>query len=556
MKFWMGLVFAMFLWVQPLAASQPAVDTLPPELVRLRDEGRLTVRALWAWNLVPQTTAGMALELKALGLDLLEADQARLTQWAGQADAGELQLTPGQREMLDVLLGWMNSGAGEPSQAEAVVAPSPADQIAQADGAVVEPDTVGAVPQLPEVPDPPAADSTVPGEANATVAAEDVQELLPTATEAVEPVQPGQVGQADQLGSVDAGIREGATGPGDVVTMYRGGAERTGVVDSPGPAGPPAELWKLKVGEGTCTAPVVLGGVACFGSGDGHLYAVDVAAGVLKWKFFAEDWIDQPPAMALGMVFFGNVVGDKSGDRHLFALDAATGSEKWRLRSLYYSVDSSPAFVDETVFCGVGKHLYSVDPQTGVEKWSFEATDSVGTPAIAGGVAFFAHANRLTAVELGADAEKWTFRSQANISTCPVVSDGVVYFGASDEFQIYAVDVLTGQEKWKFSTGLIHHPPAVHDGVVYAVSFDNLQALDAQTGTLQWTVNTARESLKAPVISGDTIFVGAGKFLLALDRATGQEKWRFEVGEEITGPAVSDGTIYFWSADGYFHAVR
>lgn len=554
MKFWMALVFALFLWVQPLAASEPAVDTLPPELVRLRDEGRLTVRALWAWNLVPKSTAGMALELKSLGLDLLEADQARLAQWAGQADAGELQLTPGQRQMLDDLLAWMNSGPGE--QTGAVAAPSPAHQAAQADGAVAEPDMASAAPQESrETPDLPAVDPAVPGEGNATVAVEDVQEPLPMATEAVEPVQPGQEG-ADQPGSAAAAIREEAAGPGDGVAMYRGGAGRTGVVDSPGPAGPATELWKLKVGEGTCTAPVVLGGVACFGSGDGHLYAVDLAEGALKWKFFAEDWIDQPPAMASGMVFFGNVLGDKSGDRHLFALDAATGSEKWRLKSLYYSVDSSPAIVDEAVYCGVGKHLYAVDPQTGVEKWSFEATDSVGTPAIAGGVAYFAHANRLTAVELGAEAEKWTFRSQANISTCPVVSDGAVYFGASDEFQIYAVDAATGQEKWKFGTGLIHHPPAVHDGVVYAVSFDNLYALDAQTGTPKWSINTARESLKAPVISGDTIFVGAGKFLLALDRGTGQEKWRFEAGDEITAPAVSEGTIYFWSADGFFHAVR
>jgi len=71
MKFWMGLVFVAFLWVQPLAASQPAVDTLPPELITLRDEGKLTVRALWAWKLVPESTAGMAMEFRALGLDLI-----------------------------------------------------------------------------------------------------------------------------------------------------------------------------------------------------------------------------------------------------------------------------------------------------------------------------------------------------------------------------------------------------------------------------------------------------------------------------------------------------
>ncbi len=538
------LLYLCFLFLAcPAYASEPAVDTLPPELVRLRDEGRLTVRALWAWKLVPESTTATAMELRARGLDLIGADRAQLAEWLGQADEGSLALSPGQRDVLSGLMAMMDSGqaaatpdpaAAEPAQAPAPVLPTAADE------------PVDAVPTAtPEV------EPIVPPEA-APVAGSDVE---PVADPVGEPVAAPEVAPVavPDAASVTTSDLASAETPG--MALYRGVAARTGVSALPGPAGPPTELWKLKVGDGPCTPAVVLGGVACFGSVDGHLYSVDVATGALKWTFFAEDWIDQPPAMATGTVFFGNIVGDKSGDRHLFALDAATGSEKWRFKSLYYGVNSSPAMVDGAVCFGAGKHVYTADPQTGDVKWSFEASASVGTPAVADGTVFFAHANRLTAVDLGAEAEKWTFRAGANITTCPAVSDGLAVFG-SDDANIYGVDALTGAEKWKFGTGLIHHSPAVHDGVVYAVSYDNLHALDAATGAEKWKVNMQRASLKAPVIDGDALILAAGNFLVSLDRASGQERWRYEAGGEITSPALWGGVAYFWSEDGYFHAVR
>lgn len=530
MRLWLLL---LFLFVCPAYASEPAVDALPPELVRLRDDGRLTVRALWAWKLVPASTATTAMELRTMGLDLIGADRAQLAAWVREAEEGTAAFSPAQREVLSGLLAMMDSGNAaapadmQPADASAAAAPPAPDAV---------PAVSDAVDAVPAVPDMAAAAPPVPDTVAAAPPASEVAGSAPQLPDAVEaaPSVPG-----------------GASGP----AMYRGGAARTGVSEASGPAGPAAVLWKLKVGGGTCTAPVVLGGLACFGSVDGHLYAVDVATGALKWKFFAEDWVDQPPAMAGGTVFFGNVVGDRSGDRHLFALDAATGSEKWRFKSLYYGVNSSPAMVDGAICFGAGKHVYSADPQTGDAKWGFEASDTVGTPAVSDGTAFFAHANRLTAVNLGSEAEKWTFRAGANITTCPAVSDGLVVFG-SDDFNIYAVDVQTGVEKWKFGTGLIHHPAAVHDGVVYAVSADNLHALDAATGAVKWTVNTQRANLKAPVVDGDALMLAAGNFLLRLDRASGQESWRFEAGGEITSPALSGGVAYFWSEDGHLYAVR
>lgn len=103
----------------PLHASETARGALPPELIKLRDEGQLTVRALWAWGLVPESTAAMAMTFRGLGLDLISADGAQLASWLGRADAGQLGLNDAQRGLLLQLIGRMNevqlAGGGVPS---------------------------------------------------------------------------------------------------------------------------------------------------------------------------------------------------------------------------------------------------------------------------------------------------------------------------------------------------------------------------------------------------------------------------------------------------------
>lgn len=110
MKGWLTIALFFLLLPLPALASESAHDTLPPELVRLRDEGKLSVRALWAWKLVPESTAEMAMEFRALGLDLISADRAQLASWLGQADAGQLSLSETQRDVLGQLISRMDEG--------------------------------------------------------------------------------------------------------------------------------------------------------------------------------------------------------------------------------------------------------------------------------------------------------------------------------------------------------------------------------------------------------------------------------------------------------------
>ena len=101
------------------------------------------------------------------------------------------------------------------------------------------------------------------------------------------------------------------------------------------------------------SSPVVAEGAVYFGSGDGHLYALDASTGALLWKFKSGDVIHASPAYADGVVFVG------SWDSYFYAVDAKSGKEKWRFHGgedalIHNQVgfQSSPAVVDGAVYTG------------------------------------------------------------------------------------------------------------------------------------------------------------------------------------------------------------
>jgi len=140
MKRWLALLFFMLVLPHPALASEPAYDTLPPELVRLRDEGRLTVRALWAWKLVPPSTAEIAMEFRALGLDLISADRAQLATWKEQAGEGQLALSEAQRDVLGQLINRMDEGLPSGEQPASVTSVVQEPPVVDADGKGETPD--------------------------------------------------------------------------------------------------------------------------------------------------------------------------------------------------------------------------------------------------------------------------------------------------------------------------------------------------------------------------------------------------------------------------------
>ena len=177
---------------------------------------------------------------------------------------------------------------------------------------------------------------------------------------------------------------------------------------------------------------------------------------------------------------------------------------------------------------------------------------------------------------------KWTFHTGGSIVSSPVVANGLVYIGSSDNY-IYAIDAGTGLLRWKFNAhGDVNSSPAASEGVVFAVSLDgNLYALDAATGSQKWSFATQGERrhtgpgmdyaipatevmpdpwdlfLSSPAVVGDTVYFGSGDTnLYAVNTANGSLRWRYKTDGVIHGsPAIGGGMVYIGSFDTFFYAL-
>ncbi|MBN2313530.1 MAG: PQQ-binding-like beta-propeller repeat protein [Sedimentisphaerales bacterium] len=157
----------------------------------------------------------------------------------------------------------------------------------------------------------------------------------------------------------------------------------------------------------------------------------------------------------------------------------------------------------------------------------------------------------------------WKFKTEDDVKSSPVIVDGLVFVGSSDE-NVYAIDLANGQKVWSYkTTDAVEATPCVVERSVYIGSLDGfLYALDAQDGSLRWKYKTdgqipgAANWTRSP--KGDIwILVGSyDNILHCLDSKDGSVIWTYETDNYINGsPAVDDQKTVFGGCDALIHVV-
>src|SRR5262249_1607690 len=86
-----------------------------------------------------------------------------------------------------------------------------------------------------------------------------------------------------------------------------------------------------------------------------------------------------------------------------------------------------------------------------------------------------------------------TFKTNDSIEGAAAIVDGTVYVGSMDG-HLYALDLRSGQEKWKYKADPIKVSPSVRDGAVYVGDVGGtFHCLDAATGKVRWKFETDSE---------------------------------------------------------------
>ena len=273
------------------------------------------------------------------------------------------------------------------------------------------------------------------------------------------------------------------------------------------------------------SSPVISAGTVYFGSGDGHVYALDAATGALRWKFKTGDVVHASPAVANGVVFIG------SWDRNMYALDARSGREKWRYQTgndttIYNQIGiaSSAAVSGGTVFFGCRDgHFYALDEATGALKWRHDNRMGwvIASPAVRNGVVYFptSDGTRFKALDAASGAIRFNIENKAVSFSSPAIVNEVVYYGSSDGW-LHAVDVTTGAMKAQFQTdGSKEHSPRLVD----------------ENG-----------KIRSALLYTDRTLDG---MMLGLNGM-------FSLGSILSSPVVADGMLYVGSTDGHLYALR
>ena len=173
----------------------------------------------------------------------------------------------------------------------------------------------------------------------------------------------------------------------------------------------------------------------------------------LKWKFQTSGEIIASPTVDHGIVYVG------STDGNLYAVDAQSGLLRWKFKANARIVSSAAVWNKTVYFSSYDRNFYAIDAASGALKWKFK------TPAERRFAAEHIHGTYPSAEAM---PDPFDFYMSS-----PAIWNDVVFFGSGDG-NVYALNATTGTVNWTFRTGdVVHASPAVVDGSLYVGSWDS-----------------------------------------------------------------------------------
>ena len=266
-------------------------------------------------------------------------------------------------------------------------------------------------------------------------------------------------------------------------------------------------VWEFKAGDFITSSPVVHDGILYFGAWDSKQYALDAATGEVIWTYDATEKVNSHSPIQDDVM----AVADKGGRIHL--LDSRTGQNRLVYRTPK-STNAAPVIAHDHVYFAAGGRLYAIDAtekevpgqyqfkKVWAQFWLWQVP---GVPRPA-----------------GQQGGRWRFSpdgADSTIVASPAVGNTQLYVGDL-KGNFYAVDPLTGLEKWRFEA----------DGGIYA----------------------------SAIVVGDTVFFATqrGK-VYALDADSGESVWQLSLDAGVNEPmAFADGVLYTRTIDGTLHAIE
>jgi len=193
--------------------------------------------------------------------------------------------------------------------------------------------------------------------------------------------------------------------------------------------------WTVRVSEGSHPVnadPLLVDGMIVVGSCDGHIYALDAGSGEVVWRIRSGDCVVADTVAGLDLLYTGDYNGQ-------FVAFDREGMERWR-----FSTDGEiwfqPAVAEGLVVFGNGDyHVYALDAESGEERWRYRAgnrtlSDVVHYPGL---FIVGSYDGCLYALAAETGEAVWRFCSKRELINPMLVDDSVIVGG--DDGVLYAL---------------------------------------------------------------------------------------------------------------------
>ncbi len=326
---------------------------------------------------------------------------------------------------------------------------------------------------------------------------------------------------------------------------------------------PPLKVvWRYNAHAGFGPAsPLMVDGFIWVGTRKGEVHAIREETGKgVGARVFGE-------AIEGGMQLIGRLllVPVARGRDALVAFDVVTGRVQWRFRSSPVEAgvlaDGSRAFVAD-----VRGTVYGLEPHGGRLLWQY-APDSVRYVR-ASPVALDSHrlavaydTGEVVALSMTDGREVWRTSVGAPVWRTPSVA-GAYLFVPTTRGRCVALHVRTGAQVWVYRTEdpRVKFTTPATDGkrVVLGGTDGVVRALDVVSGEERWRFQTDGAIVGAPLIVGQVVYVGAmDKRFVALERDTGRLLWETTLAGRIkSAPAYARGMVVVLSEPRYVYGFR
>jgi outer membrane protein assembly factor BamB len=339
---------------------------------------------------------------------------------------------------------------------------------------------------------------------------------------------------------------------------FRGDAGRLGV-GVLGPTGNPMLNWQFQAGGGVPNSIAIVGDVVYFASDDEVVHAVSRSSGSEIWSVKRPRPTVRGPLAADGRLYFADDEGT------VFALEPShPGEPIWQTATAYPGTTELIS-VAGTLSFGTGDgRLVGLDGATGAEEWAVQVTAdgaAVRNPAYADGRIFAGTAGAgFIAVDLASHQIAWTADLDGDDTGTASAGNGVAYIATPADAttgRLHALDAKTGKPLWIGPSPMLTTPNVV-DGVAYSSTMQGLvEAIDASTGKLRWSVQLSGK-IRPMAVVGTTLYLSADteQRVYAIETTTGSKLWQFDVdGPSDCCIAVAGGAVFVGTLSGSVYSI-